>query len=72
RNGVSFSLSPFLPLFPNAEALKAALLEHNEFAGPLFPLNPSPLITPFGAFLLRSSLSELPHLINFVLGTMSL
>ncbi|WP_053387318.1 sugar transferase [Leucobacter japonicus] len=72
RNGVSFSIYKFRTMVTNAEALKAALLEHNEGAGPLFKMKHDPRITPLGAFLRRSSIDELPQLMNVLLGTMSL
>ncbi|WP_053351339.1 sugar transferase [Leucobacter musarum] len=72
RNGVSFSIFKFRTMVTNAEALKASLVEHNEGSGPLFKMKHDPRITPLGAFLRRSSIDELPQLMNVLLGTMSL
>lgn len=72
RNGVSFSIFKFRTMVTNAEALKASLVEHNEGSGPLFKMKHDPRITPLGAFLRKSSIDELPQLMNVLFGTMSL
>ncbi|GAA1799514.1 sugar transferase [Leucobacter iarius] len=72
RNGVPFSILKFRTMVIDAEARKAALMVHNEGAGPLFKMKDDPRITPLGGFLRRSSIDELPQLLNVLGGSMSL
>lgn len=56
----------------NAPDLLASLEAHNQGAGPLFKLASDPRTTPFGRLLRKTSQDELPHLLNVLLGQMSL
>jgi lipopolysaccharide/colanic/teichoic acid biosynthesis glycosyltransferase len=55
----------------DAEARKSELEPHNEATG-LFKIAADPRITRVGRFLRRTSLDELPQLINVMRGEMSL
>jgi lipopolysaccharide/colanic/teichoic acid biosynthesis glycosyltransferase len=48
------------------------LENRNEVSGPVFKIRNDPRITPLGRFLRRSSIDELPQLINVLKGDMSL
>lgn len=48
------------------------LMDLNEASGPLFKIHADPRITRLGRWLRRTSLDELPQLINVALGQMSL
>lgn len=50
----------------------AGLVELNEASGPLFKIRQDPRITRVGRWLRRTSLDELPQLMNVALGQMSL
>jgi lipopolysaccharide/colanic/teichoic acid biosynthesis glycosyltransferase len=59
-------------MVPDAEARRAELVALNEADGPLFKMKNDPRVTRLGRFLRRSSLDELPQLINVLRGEMSL
>jgi len=67
-----FKIFKFRTMVPNAERLMAVLEKRNEVTGPVFKMKNDPRITPIGKFLRRSSIDELPQLLNVLLGDMSL
>jgi exopolysaccharide biosynthesis polyprenyl glycosylphosphotransferase len=67
-----FKIFKFRTMVPNAEKLMAQLEKHNEATGPVFKIKNDPRITPLGRFLRRSSIDELPQLLNVLAGDMSL
>jgi len=71
RNGRIFSMLKFRSMIENAEALKATLVERNIMSGPVFKVENDPRLTPLGKFLRRTSLDELPQLLNVLAGHMS-
>jgi lipopolysaccharide/colanic/teichoic acid biosynthesis glycosyltransferase len=72
KDGQPFTVLKFRTMVLGAEARKEALLVLNEGDGLLFKLRQDPRITTIGSWLRRTSLDELPQLINVVLGEMSL
>jgi lipopolysaccharide/colanic/teichoic acid biosynthesis glycosyltransferase len=62
----------FRTMVPNAETLLADLEKHNEAGGPVFKIKNDPRITTIGKLLRRSSIDELPQLLNVLKGDMSL
>jgi lipopolysaccharide/colanic/teichoic acid biosynthesis glycosyltransferase len=56
----------------NAEAAQATLEHMNQNSGPVFKIFKDPRVTKVGAFLRKTSIDELPQLINVLKGEMSL
>ena len=56
----------------NAEEIMAELEKDNEVSGPVFKITNDPRITPLGRFLRKTSLDEVPQLINVFKGDMSM
>ena len=72
RDGEVFEMLKFRTMVDGADAQKEALRVHNEAAEGLFKIAEDPRITRVGRFLRRTSLDELPQLINVLRGQMSL
>ncbi len=67
-----FEMYQFRSMSPDAEARLAEIEEFNELDGPVFKMRHDPRLTPIGKWLRRTSLDELPQLINVLKGDMSL
>lgn len=67
-----FLIWKFRTMVPDAEKMMAQLEKLNEAAGPVFKIKDDPRITPIGKFLRKSSIDELPQLLNVLKGDMSL
>lgn len=67
-----FTMWKFRTMVADAESLKAQLAASNEVDGPLFKMRGDPRVTSVGRMLRRTSLDELPQLVNVLLGHMSL
>ena len=70
--GHLFTCYKFRSMVHNAESMKSDLANLNEATGPAFKIRRDPRITEIGAFLRRSSLDEVPQLVNVLLGHMSI
>jgi exopolysaccharide biosynthesis polyprenyl glycosylphosphotransferase len=71
RDGEPFEMLKYRSMEDGADARKDELLEHNEADG-LFKIADDPRITRVGGFMRRTSLDELPQLVNVLRGEMSL
>ncbi len=72
RNDEHFEIYKFRTMVNGAEAQRAALAHRNEAGGGLFKIEADPRVTRVGSLLRRTSLDELPQLLNVIRGEMSL
>lgn len=75
RNGINsktFKMYKFRSMVNNAEELLQNLQHQNEQSGPVFKIKDDPRITKVGKFIRKTSIDELPQLINVLKGDMSL
>ncbi len=67
-----FRIYKFRTMVRNAEEIMSQVEALNEVSGPVFKIKNDPRITPLGRFLRRTSIDELPQLLNVLKGEMSL
>ncbi|GAA0070286.1 sugar transferase [Clostridium sardiniense] len=72
KNNIKFKMYKFRSMVQNAEELKVKLQEKNEMSGPMFKIKEDPRVTKVGKFIRKTSIDELPQLINVLKGDMSL
>ncbi|MDP2652730.1 MAG: sugar transferase [Candidatus Omnitrophota bacterium] len=72
RGGRQFFMYKFRSMVSDADRQLSQLKDKNEVDGPIFKIRNDPRVTPFGRFLRKYSLDELPQLINVLIGEMSL
>lgn len=67
-----FPTYKFRTMVEGADRMQADLEHLNEASGPVFKIRRDPRITRIGSFLRKTSLDELPQLVNVLKGDMSL
>lgn len=72
KDGKVFKMYKFRSMVANAEELKEKLMKQNERSGPMFKIRDDPRITKVGKFVRRTSIDELPQLVNILKGDMSI
>ncbi|HRQ40133.1 MAG TPA: sugar transferase [Chloroflexota bacterium] len=70
--GYPFYMFKFRTMTPNAEEMKKDLAHLNELRWPDFKITNDPRITRMGRILRKTSLDEMPQLLNVLRGEMSL
>ncbi len=71
-HGCPFTMLKFRTMSLDAEKQHGDLAALNEMSGPVFKIENDPRVTPIGRWLRRTSLDELPQLVNVLFGEMSL
>jgi lipopolysaccharide/colanic/teichoic acid biosynthesis glycosyltransferase len=71
-HGRRFKMYKLRTMVAGAHAMRQSVMHLNEVDGPVFKIRNDPRLHPLGRFLRRTSIDELPNLINVVLGEMSL
>ncbi|WP_136603698.1 sugar transferase [Paenibacillus dokdonensis] len=72
KNGKVFKMYKFRSMVSDAETLLGKLMDQNEIRGAMFKMRNDPRITRVGRFIRKTSLDELPQLLNVLMGHMSL
>ena len=72
ENGRAFQIFKFRTMVRDAEAMLPELVSLDELTDPMFKLKSDPRVTRVGRFLRRTSLDELPQLLNVLRGEMSI
>src|SRR6478735_8485106 len=72
KNGKEFNMYKFRSMVSDAEAKLAELLQQNEATGAMFKMKNDPRVTKIGRFIRKTSIDELPQLLNVLKGDMSL
>ena len=70
KGGKTFRILKFRTMFQNADSMLIDL--RNDHEGPVFKMTNDPRITKVGGVLRKTSMDELPQLINIIKGEMSL
>lgn len=72
KNEQNFYIYKFRSMVSNAEQLLDRLLDQNETSGAMFKMKDDPRVTRIGRFIRKTSIDELPQLVNVLKGEMSL
>ena len=72
KGGKEFKMYKFRSMYVNADQHKKELEAQNEMKGPAFKMKDDPRVTKVGKFIRRTSIDELPQLLNIIKGDMSI
>ena len=72
KGGKEFKMFKFRSMCPDAESKLEALMALNEMNGPAFKIKEDPRITKVGHFIRKTSIDELPQLLNIIAGDMAI
>ena len=72
KDGKQFQMYKFRSMCPDADKKLDELMAQNELDGPAFKMKNDPRITKVGDFIRKTSIDELPQLVNIIKGDMSI
>ena len=72
KDGKEFEMYKFRSMCPDADKKLEELMDQNEMEGPAFKMKDDPRITKVGRFIRKTSIDELPQLVNVIKGDMSI
>ncbi|OJD72950.1 sugar transferase [Bacillus sp. NH11B] len=72
KDGKEFYMYKFRSMVTDAEEKLKDLLKHNEVSGAMFKMKEDPRVTRIGKLIRKTSIDELPQLLNVLKGEMSL
>ena len=72
KNGKKFNMYKFRSMCPDADQKLDTLMQQNEMEGPAFKMKDDPRVTKIGRFIRKTSIDELPQLVNVIRGDMSI
>ena len=72
ENGRPFRMLKFRSMVPDADRLKDMVIQRDSEGNIIHKVSQDPRVTPVGRFIRRTSIDELPQLINVLKGEMSL
>ncbi|TYS17745.1 sugar transferase [Rossellomorea vietnamensis] len=72
KNGKEFNMYKFRSMVSDAEEKLQELLKLNETTGAMFKMKDDPRVTKIGRIIRKTSIDELPQLLNVLKGEMSL
>ena len=72
KNSKPFKMLKFRSMKLHAEKERNDLLSQNEADGPIFKISDDPRVTKVGRFIRKTSIDELPQLLNILKGDMSI
>ena len=72
KDGKAFQMFKFRTMFMNADEMKVNLMAENEYDSVHFKMSNDPRITKVGKILRKTSLDELPQILNVLLGHMTI
>lgn len=72
QHGRRFKMIKLRTMVKDAHLMRAQIEHLNEVDGPVFKMKDDPRVHPLGAFLRRTSIDELPNLLNVLKGDIAL
>lgn len=72
KNGKPFKMYKFRSMCVDADKKLEELMKYNHMEGPAFKMEDDPRVTKIGKFIRKTSIDELPQLVNIIKGDMSI